>query len=66
MPQRQRQEGVGMPGTFYKLLEIQCGKDQGFPSRESKNLNKAFCLLVNIHDFLGKEFGLSSEIMRRY
>lgn len=33
---RQRQEGVGMPGTFCKLLEVQSGEDRGFPGKENR------------------------------
>lgn len=52
-----------MPGTFYKLLEVQRGKDTWFQGKESKDQKEAFSLVANTHDFHGKGFGLDSEIM---
>lgn len=44
---------------FYKLLEVQRGKDTCFPGKESKRQKEAFSLVANTHDFHGKRFGLN-------
>ena len=57
---------MGLHGMFYKLLEVQCGKDPHFPGRKNKNQKEVFSLIVNTHDFLGKECGLDSEAVKIY